>query len=207
MCTVGRKSITIPNPASPCARSLLYIGGSLSAAISCFMVMRFATWLLPGARSMAFQVWRHNTCLSYLIRIAVLPSYHRRLELEEGNNLSQSDAVSFDDLQAELYGGLLVGFLPVSSFAFVQYLHDEHAYPTTCQIAKLGCCMNGVAWLRISMQDHVTKATRCSEAHPTGGMAYPETLSNIPHRRSSSATCSLTRKSSLSRLLPATWTT
>ncbi len=63
MCTVGRESITMPNPATPCARSLLYIGGSLSAAISCFMVMRFATWLLPGAQSMAFQVWRHNTCL------------------------------------------------------------------------------------------------------------------------------------------------
>ncbi len=36
--------------------------------------------------------------------------------------------------------------------------------------------MNGVARLRISMQDHVTKATSCREAHPTGGMAYPETL-------------------------------
>lgn len=36
-------------------RSMLYLGGILSSAISCFMMMRLATWLLPGMRSMAFQ--------------------------------------------------------------------------------------------------------------------------------------------------------
>jgi FtsH-binding integral membrane protein len=47
-------------------RSLLYIGGSLSAAISCFMVMRFATWLLPGARSMAFQAELYGGLLVFI---------------------------------------------------------------------------------------------------------------------------------------------
>lgn len=38
------------------ASSFLYLGGVLGSAISCFMMMRLATWLLPSMRTMAFQV-------------------------------------------------------------------------------------------------------------------------------------------------------
>lgn len=47
-------------------RSMLYLGGTLSSAISMFMMMRFATWFFPSARSMAFSAELYGGLLVFM---------------------------------------------------------------------------------------------------------------------------------------------
>jgi FtsH-binding integral membrane protein len=51
-------------------RSFLYLGGVLGSAISCFMMMRLATWLLPSMRTMAFQAELYGGLAVFALYVA-----------------------------------------------------------------------------------------------------------------------------------------